>query len=281
MYPIRNDKTNIVFIIGESMKYDDYVEKKLQKQKHFYKKIYAGATNTDVSVPLLLNVKNNPLKLSKKNQSNLFKLAKKNSFKTAFISMQSEKALFYIKPFLQLQHVDYYKSYEKDQRTPKFDFLLLEELKKFDFSKKNFIVLEQIGQHSPYLYFDGEKSQNHSINYQKSLDYSFEFYRVVYNYLSRLKKPFVLVYTSDHGEFSGEGGRFGHNCFEPTVYKVPMFVASNTNIPYRYKDIKSHLGISHFLTYLLGYEKSINFSEKKIIINGTMLSREDRFQIVQ
>jgi glucan phosphoethanolaminetransferase (alkaline phosphatase superfamily) len=66
MYPIRNDKTNIVFIIGESMKYDDYVEKKLQKQKHFYKKIYAGATNTDVSVPLLLNVKNNPLKLSKK-----------------------------------------------------------------------------------------------------------------------------------------------------------------------------------------------------------------------
>jgi len=280
MYPLREENINIVLIIGESMRYDAYIEKKLKKQGYFYKKIYAGATNTDVSLPLLLNLKSNPLKLNPNNQTNLFKLAKKSNFTTAFISMQSENSLRYIKPYLQLTHIDNYKSFEKQMRKPKFDFLLLNELKKIDFSKKNFIVMQQIGQHSPYHYFEGKKSGESSKNYQKSIDYSFEFYSHVFSYLKHIQKPFVLIYTSDHGEFSGEHGRYGHNIFDPMIYEVPMFITSNSTLPINYKQINSHYNLSQFLIYLLGYKKELKFEEGKTVVNGTMLSREDGFIVI-
>jgi glucan phosphoethanolaminetransferase (alkaline phosphatase superfamily) len=280
MYPLREDSINIILVIGESMRYDNYVEQKLKKQNHFYKKIYAGATNTDVSLPLLLNAKNNPLKLNKENQTNLFKLAKKSNFTTAFISMQSENSLRYIKPYLQLKHIDNYKSFEKNEAKPKFDFFLLKELEKFDFSKKRFIVLQQIGQHSPYHYFEGKKLDDNSKNYKKSVDYSFRFYHQLHNYLNQLKKPFILIYTSDHGEFSGENGRYGHNNFDPIIYEVPMFITSNSTLPINYKQINSHYDLSQFLTYLLGYKKELKFEDAKTVINGTMISREDGFIII-
>ena len=280
LYPVRENDINIILILGESMKYDNYVEQKLKKQGHFYKKIYAGATNTDISLPLLLNAKNNTLKLKPNNQTNLFKLAKKSNFKTAFISMQSENSLRYIKPYLQLNHVDNYKSFKKEVQKPKFDFFLLDELEKFDFSQKSFLVFQQIGQHSPYKFFDGEKSKIPSVNYQKSVNYSFELYSQIYTHLKQKKKPFILIYTSDHGEFSGENGRYGHNSFDPVIYEVPMFITSNTTLPNNYKLIDSHYKLSQFLIYLLGYNKELIFENEQNIINGTMITREDGFIII-
>ncbi len=281
IYPVREEDINIILILGESMKYNNYVEKKLKKQKHFYKKIYAGATNTDISLPLLLNMKNNTLKLQPNNQTNLFKLAKKSNFTTAFISMQSENSLRYIKPYLQLHHVDTYKSFGKNEAKPKFDFFLLNELEKLDIEKKSFVVLQQIGQHSPYKFFEGKKSNNPSINYQKSVDYSFEFYSQIYTYLIQGQKPFVLIYTSDHGEFSGENDRYGHNSFESLIYEVPMFITSNIALPTNYQQIKSHYELSQFLVYLLGYKEKLIFNDTKTIVNGTMLTREDGFIIIK
>ncbi len=280
LYPKREVNTTIILILGESMKYNSYVEQKLKTQGHFYKKIYAGATNTDISLPLLLNKKNNTLQLSPKNQTNLFRLAKKSNFNTAFISIQSEKSLHYIKPYLQLSFVDTYKSFEKKSIKPMYDLLLLDELKKIDLSKKSFIVLQQIGQHSPYHYFKGQKSDHNSKNYQKSVDYSFEFYHSLFLYLKNMQQPFILIYTSDHGEFSGEDGRYGHNSFDPVIYEVPMFITSNSIMPPNYQQINSHYELSQFLIYLLGFEKELIFDNKKTIINGTMLTREDGFIVI-
>jgi hypothetical protein len=277
LYPIREGEKNIILIIGESMKYDNYVEQKLKKLGFFYKKIYAGATNTDVSLPLLINNKTDPLKLSTDNETNLFRLAKKNGYATAFISIQSENALHYIKTYLQLDFIDYYKSYNKHDRKPLFDLLLLDELKKIDFSKRNFIVLEQIGQHSPYHFFDGNITKNPSSNYRKSIDYSFKLYNKIYTFLKSTKRDFILIYTSDHGEFSGENGRFGHNSFDPLIYEVPMFITSSKKLQLNYKDIRCHYDLSQFLIYLLGYGKDFKLNDKEIIINGTMLSREDGY----
>ena len=277
LYPKRETTLNIVLLIGESMKYDEYIEKKLKSQNFFYKKIYAGAINTDVSVPLLLNAKTNPLELSLNNETNLFKLAKKNHFETTFISIQSSKSLQYIEKYLQKKHINNYKIHNKEERKDKFDFLLLEQLKQMDFLTPDFIVLQQIGQHSPYKYFSGLKSPTPKENYQKSVDYSFELYAKIYQRLLATKEPFVFIYTSDHGEFTGEGGRYGHNIFEPTIYEVPLFIASNTLIPQGYKEINSHYHLSQYITYLLGYYQELNLSKKAIIINGTMLSREDGY----
>lgn len=282
LYPKREANLNILLLIGESMKYDKNIEEKLKTQNFLYQnffcqKIYSGATNTDVAVPLLLNSKINPLKLNSHNESNLFRLAKNNHFRTSFVSIQSEKSLHHIKPYLQKEFIDYYKSYGKKEREEKFDFLLLEELNKIDFTKQNFIVLQQIGQHSPYRYFSGEKSTSPTANYLKSVEYSFRLYPQIYQKLLATQKPFVFIYTSDHGEFTGEGGRYGHNSFDTTIYEVPLFIVSNITLPSNYKNIQSHHHLSQYLTYLLGYENTPQLSKENHIINGTMLSREDGF----
>ncbi|MCK5854493.1 MAG: hypothetical protein KAG56_04680, partial [Sulfurovaceae bacterium] len=72
-------------------------------------------------------------------------------------------------------------------------------------------------------------------------------------------------------------GRYGHNIFEPTIYEVPLFIASNTPLPQGYKEIISHHHLAQYITYLLGYYQKLNLSKKAPIINGTMLSREDRY----
>lgn len=274
LYPQRDADTNIILIIGESMTYNTFIQKKLKEQGHFYKKIYAGATNTDVSVPLLINNQTNPQKLHSKNETNLFRLAQKNHFQTTFISAQHEKNMRYIKPYLQLEHINHYKSYNNN--APKFDFLLLEDLQKSDLTKPHFIVLEQIGEHSPYNFFPGKKSTPQE-NYNKSISYSFEFYKKVYNTLQKSDKPFILLYTSDHGEFTGQKGRWGHNAFEKAVYEVPFFITSNRVLPEGYHDINSHHHLSEYITYLLGYHDKLTLSKEKPIINGTMITREDGF----
>jgi len=277
LYPRREANFNIVLLLGESMKYNAYVESKLKAQNFFYKKIYSGATNTDVAIPLLLNTKTNTLELSHKNETNLFRLAKKNYFTNTFVSVQSEKSLKYIKPYLQTEHIDYYKSHTTEEQKPNFDLLLLNTLRKTDFSKNNFIVFQQIGQHSPYMYFKAEPSQDPAENYNRSVDYSFRLYEQIHKELIAIQKPFIFIYVSDHGEFTGENGRYGHNSFDSVIYEVPMFITSNIDLPKAYKGIRSQHHLSQFITYLLGYKKQLELSKEKSIVNGTMLSREDGF----
>jgi glucan phosphoethanolaminetransferase (alkaline phosphatase superfamily) len=281
LYPQRKTDYNIVLLIGESMRYDSYVAAKLQALGFFYKKIYAGATNTDVALPLLLCAKNDPLKLTADTETNLFRLAKKNGYKTHFISMQTSKALQYIKPYLQEEQIDHYKNYTENERVPKYDKLLVDELGRIDFSEKQFIVMEQIGQHSPYRYFEGRKSDDIAENYKRSVDASFEIYEAFYKILKEGGRSFIFIYVSDHGEFTGEDGHYGHNSFNPIIYNVPMFIVSDSTLPSTYKNIRSHYQLSQFLTYLLGYKKKLEFSKRKSIVNGTMLSREDGFIEVQ
>ncbi len=277
LYPLRDANYNIILLLGESMKYNPYIESKLKNQGFFYKKIFSGATNTDVAIPLLLNNKTNPLELNPKDPNSLFVLAKRNDFNTTFISIQTEKSLQYIKPYLSRTSIDHYKTYSKEERSPQFDFLLLEQLKKINYKKKNFIVLEQIGQHSPYHYFEGDIGNKPQENYRKSVDYSFKLYASIYKLLQKSQKPFVFIYVSDHGEFTGEGGKWGHNSFDPLIYQVPFFIVTNIQLPKSYQAIKSHYHLSQLLIYLLGYQKTLELSEEKSIVNGTMLSREDGF----
>jgi glucan phosphoethanolaminetransferase (alkaline phosphatase superfamily) len=275
LHPKRHPQTDIILVVGESMKYDNYVAQKLNELSLFHKKIIAGATNTDVSLPLLINAETNPLHLKKESQTNLFALAKKNGFFTAFVSTQSQKALRYIKPYLQTDAIDFYRSYDKKDIVPDYDMLLLETLKNLPHQKPWFIVLEQIGSHAPYIYFPGKKSDSPQENYRKSIDYSVLFYQKLIAYLKQNGHPFMLFYTSDHGEFTGEEGRWGHNSFAETIYEVPFFVTANTPLPPNTTRIKTHHALSRMLIYLLGYGELPDLNETKTIVNGTMLTRED------
>ena len=279
LYPTRHPKTDIIFVIGESMKYNPYVTQKLRQLKpDFFTRIISGATNTDVSVSLLLNAKTNPLHLSTTSKTNLFRLARENGYYTAYISSQSEKSIQYIKPYLQRDKIDFCKNFDRENLAPAYDMNLFETFTRLPYTDKpRFIVLHQIGEHAPYLYYPGAKSDDPVENYKRCVDYSVALYQKLIDHLNTLKRPYILLYTSDHGEFTGENGRRGHNTFAPTIYQVPFFTVTNTRLPKNITRIKTHHDLSRMLIYLLGYGEPPELNTTKTIVNGTMLSREDGY----
>ncbi|GEM_PF-515962 len=280
LYPKRATDYHLFILIGESMRYDSYIEAKLKGlgKAVFSKKIYAGATNTDVSVPLFINGAYTTKRLSKKSSKNLFVLAKKNGYQTAFISIQTDKALHYIRPYLQPEAIDYYRTFSKAQRHPQYDILLLQQLQQRDFSTKQFIVMQQIGEHAPYRYYkNAPRSGSITAHYYRAVDESFRLYRLLIGSLRQKGDPFIFIYLSDHGECIGEEGRYGHNAFVPKVYEVPFFITANIPLPKGYKSIRSHYELSAYVRYLLGYGDAISIDKRPVRVNGTMLSGEDGF----
>ncbi len=284
----KNLNLNIVLIIGESLRNDKLFSDLTPNLNKFQKNIISktaisGATNTDVSLPLLLNNSINPLQIDK--CKNLFKLAKNANFKTYFISTQSQKALKYINEFLSKEYIDFYKD-GGDKKL--FDDFLLQNLNEIDLNSSNFIVLQFYGQHSPYeRYFkEFEKFKNYKTtkdkiisNYNNSLLYSDFILTKIIEYFKNNKTH--IIFTSDHGEFLGEDGKFGHNQFHKLIYEVPFFLYSNDlNLINLFQNnyLITHNEISNFITFLFGYEVQFELQKsKKAIVNGTMINREDGY----
>jgi hypothetical protein len=281
---LKNKNKNIVLIIGESLRSDKVftsLTPNLNELNLTSKIAISGATNTDVSLPLLLNNAINPLKIDK--CKNLFKLAKNANFKTYFFSAQSKQALKYIDKFLATEFIDVYKNAGENKQ---FDDFLIKNLKEIDLNGSNFIVLQLYGQHSPYENYpkEFEKFKNYhnfkdKINskYNNSLLYS-DFI------LSQIIKFFEnahIIFTSDHGEFLGEDGKYGHNQFNQLIYQVPFFIYSkDLNILNLFENdyLITHNEISSFIIYLLGYDEKFTLEKnKKVIVNGTMINREDGY----
>jgi glucan phosphoethanolaminetransferase (alkaline phosphatase superfamily) len=267
--PIYQNDINIILVLGESMRAKEYLEKKYTIFENYnYKTIYSGATNTDVSIPLLLNGALRPKKINDK--YNLFYLAKQNNFNTTFISTQSSKSLKYIKPYLNIKYINNYKVLKS------LDKNLINELNNINFSKNNLIVLQMQGQHSPYIYYPNSKrDESIKVRYQKSMQYSNKILEQLLNIVKeKSKKPYLFLFTSDHGEFIGENGKFGHNKFEEVIYKVPFFYKSFYNL--NLLKIKNHNDIYKIIFHYLGYSKIIKYSKSNIIY-GTMITEEDGF----
>ncbi|MEA1891864.1 MAG: sulfatase-like hydrolase/transferase [Campylobacterota bacterium] len=295
--PLRDANVNIVLVIGESMRAREYQTQKYDMfENYFYKTIYAGATSTDVSVPLLINGAIKPSEIDMAN--NLFTLAKQNNIATAFISVQSEKSMKYIKPYLHPKstsshsltaHVEDIDSYKIIASRDDKD--LVKELKKIEKDQTNLIVLQMQGEHSPYIYYPHPKSTSSlsltahvdknddiSTRYAHSMNYSNEIIIQMIEYIKTLNKESIFIFTSDHGELLGEGGSYGHNTFKEQVYRVPLVIADSLNTENSYEDILSHNGIYNLIFYYLGYSKSIKKPQKSIRVNGTMINEEDGYK---
>ncbi|MEA3330976.1 MAG: hypothetical protein U9Q29_04700, partial [Campylobacterota bacterium] len=164
---LKKQDINIVLLIGESMRAKEYQNKEYEIFKnYFYKTIYAGATSTDLSLPLLINGAVKPSEINLSN--NIFTLAKENDFKTAFITVQSKKSLKYIKPYLHLEDIESFKLLGSRD-----DMDLLKEFKKIDLQNQtNFVVMQMQGQHSPYIYYPEYKKSTILEQYNESMDYS-------------------------------------------------------------------------------------------------------------
>jgi glucan phosphoethanolaminetransferase (alkaline phosphatase superfamily) len=281
-----NNDLNIILIMSESTRYKNLslfgYEKNttpnLIKYKNFlfYKTIYSGATNTDVSIPLFLNgaIKFNQIDFS----YNLFTLAKNNHFNSTFTSTQSNKSLQYIKPYLgedisnlsilgTKDDKDLYNSYIKD------------------ISKKgnHFCIYQMIAQHSPYNHYPSNfniyKDNSIISKYNNSTIYTDYVLSLFLDHITKSDKPTILIFTSDHAELIGENNQYGHNRFHKDIYTVPLIVYTNNidiNTTYL-KQIYTHHDLYIYLKYLLGYTNKPIYLNPPYIINGTMQTQEDGY----
>lgn len=272
--PLRDSDINIVLIIGESMRAKEFQEEEYEMFEHFfYKTIYSGATATDVSLPLLINGATRPSEIDF--SKNIFSLATNNNYTTSFISIQTKKSTRYIKPYLHQKKINNFNIVgSRDDK----ELLNLFENIDFNSTKANFIVMQMQGQHSPYIYYENYKKSTIQEQYTQSMHYSNRIILEMIEYIKSLKKETLFIFTSDHGELLGERGKMGHNRFEKEIYRVPLILFHTLKQKIDFQNIQSHHDIYTLMHYILGYAKELEFSQKKIRVNGSMISEEDGFR---
>ncbi|WP_200762477.1 phosphoethanolamine transferase [Nitrosophilus alvini] len=300
---LKEGEANIILVIGESLRYSKMrlfgyekdttpgLDRLKNKENFIYKPCISYATSTDVSVPLLLNPIENPKQLRNIRlfSRNLFRLAKKNGYRTYFISSQSQRVIKYMKKFIGMRFIDVFKTCEDMSDGCKFGMMdgkLLEEFKSMDLNKKSFVVLQMSGQHSPYRYYPeefGRFSEDVLGRYDNSVLYTDYVISEIIKYIENFaKRPTVFIFTSDHGEMLGEKSRWGHNCFEKEVYSVPFVFYTKNLEDKALKEIENahfmtHYNISELILYYLGYSSSFSPKLTDIYVNGTMITGEDGY----
>ncbi|PID27686.1 MAG: hypothetical protein CSB55_07820 [Candidatus Cloacimonadota bacterium] len=287
---VSGTENNIIFVLGESLRYDrlslfGYNKETTPKLDSLantgnidFKAIYSGGTMTKTSSAVILNRIQYPgMEQIVNKGNNLFKLAKDNGYNTAFISAQSGKSMSILESLIGMKNVDFYIHRDKFDKSNSLstgcDEDIFPYLESIDLNKKNFIVIQQRGSHSPYDKYT-EKFNLFNDKYDNTVLYTDYFLSRVYRYIEKNSKlPAYFIFASDHGELLGEKGKNGHGWFEKEVYKIPMVSASfNTDKNIDIKSIESHFELSNYLTELLGYESKYERKENRTIyVNGSDL----------
>ena len=254
----------------------------------FYNSAVSGASTTNPSTDLFFSLQNTPGYLMDnilQKNTNLFELAKKNGYKTYWISRQStvpkRKARI---------NADYEVTYEvisKNGHETKKDGYLLEELKKIDTSHgKHFIVIHPMALHVPYETFYKDNKDFYKFAVKKNIDKYHNAVRYV-DYIvsevikiSKKKGADYVIMTSDHGETiddgvgygrlsSFAGGGRGHLVPRESSINVPFIVYSKSGLTPKINYLKNkrllkHADISKFVANLIGYDV-IDKADKKDI----------------
>lgn len=286
-----NPDINVIFIIGESLS-DSHMSmygykrdttpnlnKLIGSENFYYSQAYSAGVCTDVSIPSMINIIEKPDGLPQIISTNtcLFALAKNNGFKTTFYSAQSSEGLKHIKGYLCMGSIDEVldstSAKKKQVDDNAYDEVLIERLEKVDFTQSNFLVLHQIGSHSPHEWrypkaFEKFSSQESDSRMQKNINYydnsvlysDYVLSKIV-NYIAKhSQKKTYVIFTSDHATMLDEKGVRGHgNLSHEAIYKVPFFVKvfnGDTHALDDFNGVKrvSHYEISHFIEKLLGYK---------------------------
>jgi hypothetical protein len=282
VYPIKGSSKSIVVIFGESLRYDTFIKGELHNRykdnkEYSYAKAISLATNTDVVLPLFINSSYN-LKLLSSNR-NIFKLAKRAGYSTYFYSTQYDKALKYIKPYIDMSSIDSFDNGKKYE----YDSFLLDKIKSVDFDKKSLVVLQMYGTHSPYKRYPQEYqkyiAKDDTLNSRVYADYHNAFLYSEYiidslvKYIKRVSpQDTTIIFVSDHGQLIGHNAEFGHNQFKKEIYEVPSFVIdSNISI----KNRVYQLELVNIILDTMGYQKiKIPYPYR---VNGTMITGEDGY----
>ncbi len=298
----------VVLIMGESTNADKMhlfnpdarqttpcLDKMKDKTGFAYSTAISGAVSTHSSLPIFFNMMKEPgniLKLEKED-TNLFRMAKENGFKTYFYSAYDMKQT----NLIGVRYIDEMVTSEHNPRKFKHkkEDLLLKMFKKLDLKNgKNFVVLNFKSVHSPY-----EENYSHHKEFdvfKPKDDSRFEEENAAYDnailyidsILGQLLEEFErlnvansqFIFTSDHGEMLGfPDGRYGHNQLVIEDMKVPFFLynigGKNPVLP---KGVISHYEISELVAQYLGYKiTNPNYSDDVFFVHGNNLFEEYQF----
>ncbi len=277
----KKDKVNIVLIIGESVNplhmslFGYKLETNpmlsgLKKDPHFkYGRTISGGVDTKVSVMLLLNgiYEPNNYKAFEEIPVNLFKLAKKQGFKTFFLSAQSGSALTNI-GYEFIDHIVFYQKnpllFNKYQ-----DGALLQMIPELEYGEKNFIVLHQRNIHAPYEfsyenypefdYFPVEKN-DYKIFLRDTYDNAMRFndsllYKFVDFYKHKFNTPTYIFFTPDHSEGVGDNNIYGHLLLHEQIYNVMYFLyTANITNNLQFTEPVCHYEIHNAIAKLMGID---------------------------
>ncbi len=297
---------HVVFILGESLGlrhlqlfgYAQPTTPRLKelfdKQKLFIKRGVSGGVSTDVSIPMLMHGANGEEAATTIAIQNncLFKLAKQNGFKTAFISAQTQENLQHISNYFCNSYLDAYRAGDNSKTVNGESAILDEELIKeaqtLNWDVPQFAIFHQRGSHSPYeMRYPADKAlfkinssdpwdQQQKKHYDNSVFYSDQVIVELVQWIqTHSRLPVEIVFTSDHGEALGEDQQWGHVILYPVVAEVPVlyfpslekFKTTFENQP----SWVSHRFVSEFITTLLGYKVNDFTKEKEFFVMGADL----------
>jgi membrane-anchored protein YejM (alkaline phosphatase superfamily) len=196
-------------------------------------------------------------------ESSLFRFAKQQGFSTHYVSSQTANLATYVGE----RYIDHFvtkEDMEVSMATRK-DRVLVDALKNIDLSQRNFIVLHQRSSHSPYDQQYPPEFARYPLGGADYVDFTTNSYdnavsftdEVVAEIIDHLKAHSqgrtLLVFTADHSELLGEGGKYGHTHLQIETARVPLMVYGKNLGP----DVQQRLyGLSQPTHYEIGKEIS-------------------------
>ncbi len=273
----------VVVVMGESLTYQHMslfgyerpttpnLDRLKVDPQFVYQRAIASGVFTKVSLPAFFNIQREPGNISHltRYESNLLKLAKERGMATYFISAQNPNLMTYS----GTEYADYFvtKQDVPDQYERLKDDMLLEHLATIDLTHPSFIVLHQRNSHSPYEQAYPSRFEKYPIHetnrdnytrnsYDNSIGYTDYLLTAILQHIQqKTHRPTYLIFTSDHGEMMGEGGKYGHGLLEPDILRVPFLfygIGSETQAAVakaRELETPTHYEIGKFLAELIGY----------------------------
>lgn len=290
----------IVLVMGESLtpnhmslygygrKTTPFLEELAGDPGFVHRKGYSAASATRAALPMFYTLQYHPLDENRlrRQDSNLFRLAKQHGFKTWYLSAQNSNCLNGV----DLDPIDVMIT--ADTRPELFerekDEGLLQLVREVPSGGKNFIVVHQRNVHLPYQAniehrpafqrFPTEELpfEDSTINaYDNAVLYAdFLYQQLLQELRQKTDGPLYVFFTSDHGEKLGENGHWGHDRLDLVSSVVPiMFYARGDDGRYlremRDKPPATHYQLGKMIARMLGYDIRNPAEEDGIVyVNG-------------
>ncbi|AYV21248.1 MULTISPECIES: phosphoethanolamine transferase [Vibrio] len=297
---------NIVVIMGESLSSEymsvygysepttPWLEEQSKQTNRFIAEGYSGGLFTDVSLPFFFNAiaKPNGVKQIGSGDTNIFRLAKENGYHTHFYSTQANYGLS-LMSLLGRGWIDHYDdSYSITSNSYKgvLDDELLNWLDGVDLNEKNLIILHQTGSHMPYAERTPDSykpfgSDTDYAEYMNSVHYTDDLIKQIQTRLEqKAPEDWVLIMTSDHGQYVTKStaghGNFNHE----SNYKVPIYISSDkksnidlAEVTLAKCDRVFQIQLSYYLTEMIGYSYPAPPSCSKGYVAGSRLTGDNGF----